>query len=214
MVEPDGIEPTTSAVRLPSEHIYALLTQPRKALHISYLSLAISQEKPYPVLLCSAPRLRSSADPVLTRLETGGAFETHENIVDRIKPASSRRIVWDETLAGFGVVIQPSGVKSYCFNYRNPEGKCRRVMIGHHGDLTTGQARKIAEGHRHEALSGGDPLGRKQDKRAAPTIDDILDRYLASEEFADKAAVTKAIDRGRIERHIRPTLGPVFSECG
>ena len=130
-----------------------------------------------------------------------------KTIVDGIKPASSRRFIWDETLAGFGVVIQPSGLKSYCFNYRNPEGKCRRVMIGHHGDLTTEQARKIAEKHRHDALSGGDPLGRKQDKRDAPTIDDILDRYLASEEFADKADVTKAIDRGRIERHLRPILG-------
>ena len=62
-------------------------------------------------------------------------------------------------------------------------------------------------GHRQTSSSGGDPLGRKQDKRDAPTVDDILDRYLASEEFADKADVTQAIDRGRIERHLRPLLG-------
>ena len=130
-----------------------------------------------------------------------------KRIVDGIEPHSTRRIVWDETLAGFGVIIQTSGLKSYCFNYRSPEGKSRRVTIGRHGDLTTEQARKIAERHRHDVLGGGDPLGRKQNKRDAPTVDDILDRYLESEEFKDKADVTRAIDRGRIKRHLRPLLG-------
>lgn len=127
--------------------------------------------------------------------------------VDGIAPQSSRRIVWDETCAGFGVVVQPSGLKSYCFNYRSPEGRSRRVMIGHHGELTTEQARKIAEQHRHDVLRGGDPLGAKQAQREALTIGEILDRYLDSDEFADKADITRAIDRGRIERHLRPLLG-------
>jgi hypothetical protein len=35
----------------------------------------------------------------------------------------------------------------------------------------------------------------------------VLDAYLASERFAAKAPSTQAIDRGRIERHLRPLLG-------
>jgi hypothetical protein len=50
-------------------------------------------------------------------------------------------------------------------------------------------------------------LGRKQEQRHALTVGDILDRYLASESFADKAESTKATDIGRIERHLRPLLG-------
>jgi integrase len=38
-------------------------------------------------------------------------------------------------------------------------------------------------------------------------VDDLLDAYLDSEAFKDKAASTQSIDRGRIERHLRPLLG-------
>ena len=55
--------------------------------------------------------------------------------------------------------------------------------------------------------TGGDPLGAKRALREALTVGDVLDAYLASEEFADKAEITKPIDRGRIERHLRPLLG-------
>ena len=36
---------------------------------------------------------------------------------------------------------------------------------------------------------------------------DLLDAYVASEKFADKAESTKATDKARIERHLRPLLG-------
>jgi integrase len=35
----------------------------------------------------------------------------------------------------------------------------------------------------------------------------LLDAYLLSEAFKEKAVTTQAIDRGRIERHLRPLLG-------
>jgi integrase len=38
-------------------------------------------------------------------------------------------------------------------------------------------------------------------------LGDLLDAYLESEDFKDKAASTQSIDRGRIERHLRPLLG-------
>ena len=41
----------------------------------------------------------------------------------------------------------------------------------------------------------------------AATVGDLLDAYLASESFKDKALSTQSIDRGRIERHLRPLLG-------
>jgi hypothetical protein len=126
--------------------------------------------------------------------------------VDAVKPQSQRLIVWDDEIKGFGLVVQPSGVKSYCFNYRS-HGRDRRLMIGHHGEITTEQARKIAAEHKHTVIHGGDPLGRKQAERDALTVGQILDAYLASEKFGDKATITQSIDRGRIERHLRPLLG-------
>ena len=54
---------------------------------------------------------------------------------------------------------------------------------------------------------GRDPLSEKRALKEAPTVGEIFDAYLQSESFKDKAASTQAIDRGRIERHLRPLLG-------
>jgi integrase len=130
-----------------------------------------------------------------------------KRVVDDAKPGPKRYVVWDVEIKGFGLLVLPSGVKSYIFNYRTPEGRERRLTIGQHGAITCEQARKIAADHKHAVAHGADPLERKQEQRRAPTVGDILDAYLASESFADKADGTKATDRGRIERHLRPLLG-------
>ena len=126
--------------------------------------------------------------------------------VDAARPQIKRHIVWDDELKGFGLVVQPSGIKSYVLNYRH-HGRDRHLMIGRHGEITCEQARKIAAEHKRTVIHGGDPLGSKQAQREAPTVGDILDAYLASEDFANKTPGTQAIDRGRIERHLRPLLG-------
>jgi integrase len=122
-------------------------------------------------------------------------------------PAKQKAIVWDVEVKGFGLVTHPTGIKSYVFDYRTPEGRKRRITIGKHGDWTAEQARRKAEDYRRIVRDGGDPLGAKQALRASLTVSDILDAYLASPAFADKAAITQAVDRGRIERHLRPLLG-------
>jgi hypothetical protein len=127
-------------------------------------------------------------------------------MVDATTPASLRVIVWDSEIRGFGLLVMPSGRKSYMFNYRNAEGRERRITIGEHGAITAEQARRLAAEHRYAVVHGEDPLERRQGKRHA-TVDQILDRYLASDEFLDKAEITRAIDRGRINRHLRPLLG-------
>jgi integrase len=71
--------------------------------------------------------------------------------------------------------------------------------------LSHANRRALAVDHRHSVLHGADPLGVKQEKRNAATVNDIFDAY--SPNFNDKAEVTKAVDRGRIERHLRPLLG-------
>jgi integrase len=121
--------------------------------------------------------------------------------------ADGQYIVWDEQVMGFGLVVRPTGVKSYVLNYLNPEGRYRRITIGQHGAITCEEARKIAAEHRHSIVHGGDPLERRQEKRRAITVDELLHAYVASEEFKDKADITKAIDVGRINRHLRPLLG-------
>lgn len=129
--------------------------------------------------------------------------------VDAAEPEPGRRFyVWDEQIKGFGLLVLPSGVKSYIFQYRTPEGKERRATIGKHGSLTPDEARTKADDMRRAVKEGRDPLGEKKERRQAATIGDVLDAYLASEAFKAKAPGTQATDKGRILRHLKPLLGP------
>lgn len=128
--------------------------------------------------------------------------------VDRAAPGPTERFLWDEDPKGFGVKIFPSGIKTFIFQYRTPEGQSRRLTIGKMSDaLTLNQARDIARGHAVAVHQGRDPQVEKKARRSAITVNDLLDDYLQSEAFAGKAESTRAIDRGRMERHVRPLLG-------
>lgn len=131
-----------------------------------------------------------------------------KRIVDAAAADPARRFyVWDTDIKGFGLQVLPSGGKSYVYQYRTPEGRTRRATIGKHGEFTPDQARVTAEKMRSDIRDGRDPLDDKRERRDAKTVNDVLDAYLDGEAFAAKADKTRATDRGRINRHIRPLLG-------
>lgn len=129
-----------------------------------------------------------------------------KRVVDAERPGAKPAFTWDSTLPGFGLLVLPSGAKSYVYQYRTAEGRTRRATIAKVGTLTPDQARTIAEAHAATVKAGGDPLENKATARTALTVGDLLDRYLASGRFAEKADTTRPIDRGRIDRHLRPLL--------
>ena len=59
-------------------------------------------------------------------------------------PASGQTFLWDDELRGFGVRAMPSGLKVFVLQYRNDEGRSRRIVLGRYGVLTVEQARKQA----------------------------------------------------------------------
>ena len=130
-----------------------------------------------------------------------------KRVVDAAAPKHDRYIIWDAEIKGFGLLVMPSGIKSYFYQYRTAEGRQRRATIGKHGEWTPTEARAKAEDHREVVRAGRDPLADKRALKEAPTVGEILDAYLASESFKDKAPSTQRVDKGRIERHLRPLLG-------
>ena len=120
-----------------------------------------------------------------------------KRVVDAATAKAKPYFLWDGELKGFGLCVLPTGVKSYVFQFRTPEGRARRITIGKHGDWTPDQARRKAADYRELVRAGGDPAAQKRALLEAATVGDLLDAYLASESFKDKAASTQAIDRGR-----------------
>ncbi len=64
---------------------------------------------------------------------------------------------WDTELRGFGVRVKPSGVKSYLIQYRNVEGRTRRLVLGQHGALTPEAARDLAREKLTAVAEGENP---------------------------------------------------------
>jgi integrase len=103
--------------------------------------------------------------------------------------------------------VLPTGVKSYFFRYRNADGDERRSTIGKHGSVTPDEARKLADDLRRRVVAGSDPVRERREHREAATVGQILDAYLDSEAFKEKAQSTRMTDEGRIKRHLLPLLG-------
>ncbi len=120
---------------------------------------------------------------------------------------AARYYLWDSEIRGFGLLVTATGQRSYIFQYRTREGRTRRATIGKHGAWTPELARRKAEEFRRAVREGRDPLEEKNRLRNAPTVTDLLDLYVQSERFLAKTDETRAIDRGRIERHLKPLLG-------
>jgi len=125
-------------------------------------------------------------------------------------------IIWDAAVTGFGVRRQRSEAVSYVLVYRTQEGRQRWHTIGRHGSpWTPDTARAEAQHLLGNVVTGADPAAAKKAKRQAANVSELCDLYLADAEAGRlltrrkvaKKSSTLAIDKGRIERHIKPLLG-------
>jgi integrase len=138
-------------------------------------------------------------------------------VVDRANIREKQYTIWCSELKGFGAYVHPTGRRTYFVDYQTSDGARRRMTIGKHGVPTTEQARKLAL----ETLGGivlqkVDPLLERRTRRASLTVSQLCDQYMKAAEKGlilgrrrnrPKKASTIEIDRGRIERHIKPLLG-------
>jgi integrase len=96
-------------------------------------------------------------------------------------------LYWDTGLRGFGYLCRrnASGAirKSFIIQYRNAEGRQRKLKLGDANKLNVDQARKKAERCFAEILLGIDPQGVKEQERieaARLTFAQAVEKYLAA----------------------------------
>jgi integrase len=119
-------------------------------------------------------------------------------------PAKGNRIFYEDH--GFGLRVTAGGARSFVLSYRTREGRARRLTIGNLDAWTVAMARAEAADLRRQIDRGGDPLGELQEDRAAETVTELAERFLA--EHGSRLRAKSLLDyRRMITRHVLPALG-------
>lgn len=135
--------------------------------------------------------------------------------VENLPLKDKQYTAWCTELKGFGVLINPTGSRSYLVDYHNSDGMRRRMTIGRHGPLTTEEARKLAIKTIGSTYHGDDPHLERKTRRKSLTVAELCDNYLIA---ADKGHIigrggrpkkssTISTDRSAVEAHVKPLLG-------
>ena len=143
-----------------------------------------------------------------------------KRVVEGLKPSKvgvpgSDLFVWDRELKGFGVRVSPQGLKSFIVQYRMQSGRHRRTVIGRFGLMTVEQARIDAHERLLAVSKGVDPAEVTASDRGTMTIAEVCDWYLREagegrilgRRNRPIKASTIAMDRSRVEAHIKPLIG-------
>jgi integrase len=126
-------------------------------------------------------------------------------------PKTGEAMLWDDSLAGFGIRVRPSGAKTYLVMYRAGIGRgapLRKLTIGAHASpWTPDTARNEAKRLLGLVAGGADPAAVKSERRKAETVDDLAARFLSDHARAKRKQRTGDEYARLLDRIIRPALG-------
>jgi integrase len=120
---------------------------------------------------------------------------TDRTIRDAKPRATTYRLRDDNIVCrGFGVVVAPSGAKSFFLSYTSPEdGKRKQVALGRFPSMSLREARLKASEVREQVDKGKDPafersadIAARMAKRELGTLGELLDLYAADLEMDGK----------------------------
>ena len=102
--------------------------------------------------------------------------------VEALEASEKSFIAWDNKLTGFGVRVQPTGIKSFIVNYRAGDGgrkaPNKRIVIGRYGRVTPEKARRLAQELLGRVAAGSDPAGDRSKAREMPRLAEAFDEYM------------------------------------
>lgn len=134
--------------------------------------------------------------------------ELTKRIIDAAKPAEKESVLWDAKVAGFGLKINPGGRKTFIYWYRI-RGRGRKLTLGPAGAKTVDQYRADATRASGLVVDGVDPAEKDlpdEPPVPAPTLGELVERYLAQAESWHKPATLRE-DRRLLNKVILERLG-------
>jgi integrase len=129
-------------------------------------------------------------------------------LTDSFARTAESGLYWDlhkKAPPGFLLRVTPAGARAWCLNYETIDGVERRMTIGKVATYTVGQARDRAAQLRRIVDEGGDPLNAEQERRAAPTVTALVERYV-KEVLWRRRPGTRVNYLSIINGHILPVL--------
>lgn len=129
-----------------------------------------------------------------------------KRLIDGASPSGKDYFIWDDELAGFGLRILPSGIKSYVIQYRIG-GRTRRHAFSRTGTMTQDEARKHARELLVAVDQGKDPVAEIVAHRRSPNIAALCLRFMAEHVAHRCKPSTQREYQRSIDLFINPKLG-------
>jgi integrase len=125
--------------------------------------------------------------------------------VESLPSRSMRYFVWDQSLKGFGVRIEPSGRKAFLCRYRFKSTR-RQYLIGTLGTITAEQARTEARRILASAALGKDAAQGRYEERRALRFEEVVEMFFA--EHGPKLKPSTLVEyKSALRRHAVPAIG-------
>jgi integrase len=114
----------------------------------------------------------------------------------------------DTEIKGFVARRLPSGVVTYGFQYRTPDGRRPWMSLGLHGSITADEARVLAKKRAGEVADNRDPAAEQRAAiaRSENTVSAVLDEYIERDVRARGLRTVAAIESA-FDRLVRPVIG-------
>lgn len=122
-------------------------------------------------------------------------------------PTLGFRELRDSMVRGLSLRVFPSGRASWTFRYRPKDGGTRtRIVLGEYPTIGLAAARIRADRMRGIVSDGGNPQRDLQTRREAPTLGDLIERYLKEEVVPKKKPRTVELYTHYLRSKVRPQL--------
>jgi integrase len=122
-----------------------------------------------------------------------------------LRAAKPGDVLRDTKIKGFHARVFPQS-RSFYLYYTTRGGKERRPKIGDFPKIGLDKAREIAKDWLQIVASGGDPKGGWDAEAAAPTVNQLCDRFIKWAEEKNSPAHAK-MTVWYVDRFVRPRLG-------